>query len=141
MITPEVDLEHLDDEWLLTESAYGSGRVPDGGYHCRVDNALITRNRSGDPILSWELLVDLPSEHRGKLLYRTNGLVSGRLGWLRADLECCGIHLERLSDLRERVGDLIGLQLVIAVKTNGKYQNVYIQQLAPSDGPTDNIPF
>ena len=52
--------------------------------------------------------------------------------WLKNDLVRCGLILEKFSDLPERLGELLDIQLIVTLKTKGTNQNVYFNKRVDS---------
>ncbi len=123
--------EQAYDEQVVEDR--GFSEVPDGKYQCRVESALLDRTRmSGDPILKWQLEI-LNGEFSGRYLFRNNLFGSpDNLRFLKADLSRCGLVLGKLSELPDRLGQLLDVEIEVQKKTTTKgdkeYSNVYIQK-------------
>jgi len=113
----------------------GFDSVPDGKYQVRVDSLRVSRSQNTDlPLLKWESTIIGTGPSAGRKVFRNNLFESPQnMEWLKKDLGRCGIRLEKLSDLPNRVGELIGAILDVQVKTTTKngetYQNVYLNRL------------
>ena len=137
-----IGLTDLDDAF---ERAPGNdGEAPDGNYVVRVDHVGIRETRKGNRIMEWRLVV-LDSEYEGAELRKISVLRNDQtLTYLKRDLLTCGIQLERLSELPERLHELLGLKLEVAVKTRNGFKNVYLNRcLRPDEDALteDDLPF
>lgn len=129
-----IDLTQYEDTYREQEAQVGGFEdLPDGKYQVRVQTVELGQTRmSGDPILKWQLEV-LAGPCAGRYLFRNNLFASAdNLKYLKTDLARCGIELARLSDLPDRLEELLDLELEVEQKTNTKagktYKNVYIQK-------------
>ena len=152
-VTPE-ELSHYDDDYESAEAPEGFGNVPDGQYQIKVDRAFLKHSQNGNPMLSWELEI-LVGQYAGRKIFKNNMLMSQEnFGFLKADLDVCGVTLKKLSDLPNRLEDLIDTQLEIKKVTKGEFKNVYFQRMIetsasgmnrkPSGGgykANDDLPF
>ncbi len=126
----EIDLSQFDDDY---ESAEVEDRefepVPDGKYQVKVDRVEIARAKSsGNPMLKWTLKILAPT-HAGRLLWRNNVMASKEnIKWLKNDLHTCGLELEKLSELPERLNDLLDLTLEVTKRTRGENENIYLNR-------------
>ncbi len=126
----DVDLTHFEDDYVETEVEDREFEpVPDGKYQVNVDQVeLVRAKNSGKAMLKWTLRILAP-RCRGRLLWRNNMIASREnLKWLKTDLHTCGLDLEKLSDLYKHVGQLRGIKLEVSKRTNGEYENVYINR-------------
>jgi hypothetical protein len=149
-----VDLSHLETDFGAAEEkkAGNFDPVPDGKYVVEVDAAEVTTSKSGAPMLKWTLRI-LEGPFDNRLMWRYNHLASkSNLEWLKTDLGRAGITLAKLNDLNERAGELVGLVLNVTKKTNGQYENTYIDGIAAAtdapandsglkDDPSSALPF
>lgn len=132
----------------------GFDPVPDGTYQVRVEKAQLLRSKAGNPMLKWEMVILAPSSV-GRRLWHHNMLHTEQsLGFTKRDLAYCGIVLDRLSSLHNRLNELLDIVIEIQAvttldKKNGEdRQNIYIVrklEMAPpvSDAPPiddDGIP-
>lgn len=135
----DIDLSQFDDDYAeaeVEERKFES--VPDGKYQVNVERVELTwAQTSRNPMLKWTLRILAPN-HVGRLLWRNNVIVtSDNVKWLKQDLFTCGLQLKRLSDLKDRLEDLLDLKLEVTKRTRGEYENVYINGLVTSGGPTE----
>lgn len=139
----DIDLSQFDDDY---ESAEVEDRefepVPDGKYQTRVQSVELTRAKSsGNPMLKWTIKILAPT-HAGRLLWRNNVMASKEnIKWLKNDLHVCGIELEKLSDLPNRLEELLDLTLEITKRTRGENENIYLNRRIEIDaGDRDSEP-
>jgi hypothetical protein len=141
----DIDLSQFDDDY---ESAEVEDRefepVPDGKYQVKVDRVEIARAKSsGNPMLKWTLKILAPT-HAGRLLWRNNVMASKEnIKWLKNDLHVCGLELDKLSELPERLDALLDLTLEVTKRTRGENENIYLNrriEIDASDGDGDSEP-
>ena len=109
--------------------------VPDGKYQVKVEKVELARTQNGAPMLKWHLRV-LGPQHRGRMMFRNNVMASSEnIKFLKADLLACGLELGKLSDLPERLGELLDIALEVTRKTRGDFANVYINKRIVLDNP------
>lgn len=126
----DIDLSQFDDDY---DSAEVEDRefdtVPDGKYQVMVERVELSRAKSsGNPMLKWTLKILAPT-HAGRLLWRNNVMASKEnIKWLKNDLHTCGLELEKLSELPERLNDLLDLTLEVTKRTRGENENIYLNR-------------
>ncbi len=136
----DIDLSQFDDDY---ESAEVEDRefepVPDGKYQVKVDRVEIARAKSsGNPMLKWTLKILAPT-HAGRLLWRNNVMASKEnIKWLKNDLHVCGLEIEKLSELPERLDDLLDLTLEVTKRTRGENENIYLNRRIEIDAGDDD---
>ena len=57
------------------------------------------------------------------------------LKWLKTDLHTCGVDLDKLSDLPNRLGDLLDVTLEITKRTKGDNENIYFNRRVVVEDP------
>jgi hypothetical protein len=130
-----MNLERFDEEYAKAEAPENQGgdELPDGIYHVKVDEVELGYTKtSGDPILKWQLEVEV-GPHAGRKLFRNNLFATvSNLSYLKKDLAICGLVLTKLSDLEDRLEQLLDVELEVKQKTNRngdkEYRNVYFQK-------------
>jgi hypothetical protein len=144
-----VDLSTLDDEYAKTQAApRDQDTVPDGRFQVNVEKVELTRARtSGNTLLRWQLKI-LNGPLAGRLLFKNSVIASPEnLKFLKTDLVLCGLELEKLSELPDRLEDLLDVKLDIVKKSRGDNSNIYFNRRivladTPSaPGPDDITPF
>jgi len=133
MSSPAIDLSQFDAEYRrqLNNPDNQLGEVPDGRYHVLVENVELTNSRtSGLPMMKWKLRVVAPS-HANRLLWKNSAITDKSMPFILQDLTACQLHLDRFSDLANRLTDLIDLHLEVQKYTgpNGR-DNLTILNLA-----------
>ncbi len=145
----DLDLTQFDDDFASAEVEKRDFEdIPDGKYQVIVDKVQLTKaHTSGNPMLKWTLKI-LNGALAGRLLWRNNVIASrDNLKFLKGDLACCGLTLEKLSELPANLERLLDVKLEVTKKTKGENQNVYFNRrivLAddlPAAGPDDLTPF
>jgi hypothetical protein len=137
--------------------------LPLGSYIVTVDAVdLASVTQAGDVMLKWEFKVEA-GEFKGRKHWKNSVLNEKGIPHLKKDLGRCGISLTKLSELPDRIHELIGIHLEIKLtKGKGTYKgnpnvNTWIQQRyanlpdfagqdwgarpAPSTDDKDDIPF
>jgi len=98
-----IDLARFDEAFQrarATEGEDGQEVIPDGYYDTLVEEVRLTKTqRTGNPMLIWKLSI-LGEEFHGRTLNKMRVITEKSLQFLKEDLECCGVHLERLSICR-----------------------------------------
>ena len=132
-----VDLTQFDDDFAeapIEERQFDS--VPDGKYQVNVERVEVTRAQSsGNPMLKWMLRILAP-RCQGRVLFRHNVMATREnLKWLKNDLHVCGLDLAKVSDLPDRLGELLDVKLEVTKRTKGENENVYFNRRIVLDGP------
>lgn len=152
-----MDLSRFDEEYARAEApSNGGDEPPDGTYHVSVHSVDLGYTKtSGDPILKWQLEI-VVGPYAGRFLFRNNLFATqSNLQFLKKDLTVCGLVLGKLSELENRLEELLDIELEVkkVTKPSGDktYTNVYFQKKiagAPSkagvgSGPVDmtDLPF
>jgi hypothetical protein len=128
--TSDLDLAQFDDDFAeapVEEREFED--VPDGKYQVKVEKVELTRAQSsGNPMLKWTLKI-LGPRCAGRLLWRNSVMASKEnLKWLKTDLHTCGVDIAKLSDLPNRLGDLLDVTLEITKRTKGENENIYLNR-------------
>jgi hypothetical protein len=144
-----VDLSTLDDDYGKAQAEpREQDPVPDGRYQVNVEKVELTRARtSGNALLRWQLKI-LSGPLAGRFLFKNSVIASAdNLKFLKTDLVLCGLELEKLSDLPNRLEELLDVKLDVTRRTKGENSNIYLNRrivLAddrPAAGPDDTTPF
>ena len=136
-----IDLARFDQAFQrarATEGEDGQEAIPDGYYDTLVEEVRLTKTRTGNPMVVWKLTI-LSEEFHGRTLNKLAVVTEKSIHFLKEDLECCGVHLERLSDLSLHLDEMFGLKINVMKKTKGQWTDIYfvkVEKPAP-----DNIPF
>jgi hypothetical protein len=123
------DLTQFDgnfEEAPVEEREYDD--IPDGKYQVNVEKVELTRSQtSGNPMLKWTLKILAP-KFAGRLLWRNNVITNDSMKWLKTDLHTCGLKLEKLSDLPNRISDLLDIKLEVTKRTRGESESIYLNR-------------
>jgi hypothetical protein len=130
MSEDRVDLSHLDEEYAETEVPEQEfSPIPDGKYQVLVERAEIaTAQTSGNPMLKWTLRILGPA-FRDRLLWKNSVLLSGLLQYVKKDLQTCGVHIQKISDLPDQLEKLLDIRLEIVKKTKNESESIYFNKL------------
>jgi len=136
------DLADLDEDYTQAEAPERKDfdEVPDGKYQVKVDKVGLTISQAGNRMLQWQLRV-LAGAHANRVIFKQSMLETPEnLKYLKGDLSTCGVELTKLSELPERLGDLLDICLEINKKTTGEFSSVYLNQRIVVDGVEDTAP-
>ena len=124
----ELDLSEFDDAFSAAE-VESREPVPDAKYQVAIERMELTRARtSGQPMLRWMLRI-LNGPFANRCLFRHNMIATPEnIKWLKTDLHTCGLEITKLSDLPQRLEQLLGVKLEVTVRTKGENQNVYLNR-------------
>ena len=143
-----VDLQELDERFKGVVAPDRNSPAPDGTYQASLERFYFERakdgegNRTGAPVLVWGLRIIGPSAQGRMLWHRNQTTTDVNLGWLKADLATAGLELEKLSDLPNRLEELIGAVFEVTQKTKGEYTNTYLNsKVGIADAPSEGASF
>ncbi len=143
--TPEdgkMDLSHLNDAFQRAKFKEGDSakdEVPDGYYDTVVEEIRFGKTpRTGNPMLSWKLRI-VSEDFEGRTLSKNRVITEKSLAFLKDDLERCGLHLGRLSDLPLHIEEMSGLKINVLKKTKDQWTDVHFVKVDRQE--LDNIPF
>lgn len=154
-----IDLSVYDDEYSrasLPQPAQSQpyDDIPDGTYEADIEDVHVARTATtGNPMVLWKLRIQGP-QCQGRAVTKVRVITSKTLGFLKRDLERLNFHLERLSDLPARTGEMVDRRVRIFKRTNPerRWTEVYFLGLAGpqqgqhdeaawTTGPDDELPF
>ena len=139
--TGDIDLSQFDEDFGKAEIQDRNFEpVPDGKYQVNVEKVEITRAKSsGKPMLKWELKILAP-KYQGRLLWHYNLILSPEnISWLKTDLHICGLDLEKVSELPDRLVELLDVKIEVNKRTKGENENVYFdRKIEESDALNQN---
>jgi hypothetical protein len=137
----DLDLSRFDEAFQrakLKDSEAIQEELPDGYYETVVEEVRLTKTpRTNNPMLVWKLRVS-NEEFEGRILNKRRVITDKTLGFLKEDLERCGVHLLRLSDLPARLADMFGLKATVMKKTKEQWTDVYfvkVEREQPDQSP------
>ncbi len=124
-----VDLADLDEEYSQAEIQEDSfDTVPDGKYQVQVMKAELTLAKTTQArMLKWHLKILGPT-NVGRYLFKNSMLSPKSLTYVKTDLHRCGVDLEKMSELQNRLNELLDLILEVRKKTKDDNENVYIDK-------------
>lgn len=142
---PAIDLSQFDDDYRRHQSA-GIGpkpqALPDGRYQVLIEHLEVTESKaSGNPMMKWTFRVTGPTHFANRILWKNTVITQKTLGIIKDDLKTCGLELEQLNDLHRRAAELFDVPLEITKRTNGEYENVYLNRRLDHALPEDDTPF
>lgn len=122
-------LAKYDDQFENAEvNEIKRGPLPEGEYKVSVEAFMITKSRQGKPMFQWGFEI-IDGEYKGRTINKYNGFdTPEKLGYLKMDLLKAGLRITKLSELAEKMNDLYGKKLLVTVKQNGNYRNIYIEK-------------
>jgi hypothetical protein len=120
--SPDVDLSRFDDEYARASTQAAQqpfyDEIPDGFYDASIEEVQIGQTaNTGNPMIVWKLRIQGP-ECRGKAITKVRVITDKTVAFLKQDLERLEVHLERLSDLPDRVDEMIERPVRILKRTN-----------------------
>ena len=126
----EFDLAQFDEEFASAQvEEKDFDAIPDGKYQVNVDKVELTKSQTtGNPMLKWTLRIIAPTS-KGRFLWRNNVIASKEnIKWLKQDLFCCGLVLEKLSELPHCLERLLNVKLEVTKRTKGENENIYFNR-------------
>ena len=137
-----IDLARFDEAFQRAKLKAGEGTqdaVPDGYYDTVVEEVRLSKTpRTGNPMVIWKLRV-VSEEFHARTLTKTRIITEKTLHFLKDDLERCGVHLERLSDLSLHLEKMFGLKISVMKKTKDQWTDVYFVKVERPE--PDTTPF
>lgn len=129
-------LEEFEEAFQEAPESKDSDRVPDGKYLVAVEKVELTQAKTtGKNMLKWQLRILSPKNCANRVLFRNNMMASAEnVKWLKQDLCTCGLKLEKLTDLPNRLHELLDVQLEVTARTRGEHQNVYLNKRVTLEG-------
>ncbi|HIB01301.1 MAG TPA: DUF669 domain-containing protein [Phycisphaerales bacterium] len=139
----DMDWEGLDNSWAdanttETDTGVEYKAVPDGPYVCVVDRVEFRTSKSGNPYLSWVLIVQ-DGPHEGRWLFKRSMLANAQnMSFLKKDIAACGATLPpKLSDFDLK--SLLDVKIKITKKTKGEFENIYIDRVVEAAGSGTSV--
>ena len=138
-------LARFDDEWAKTsvsaEEMYSD--IPDGSYDAIIEGARVTETTSSArPVVIWKLRIQGP-QAVNRIVTKNRVITDNTLGYLREDLEKCGLQVTRLSELPARLGELVDRPVGLDKRTKDGRTNFYFRwgSSRTSQSGSDDVPF
>jgi hypothetical protein len=142
---PAADLARFDDEWVKTsvsaEEMYSD--IPDGSYDAVIEGARVTATTlSARPVVIWRLRIHGP-QAVNRVVTKNRVITENTLGYLREDLEKCGLQVSHLSELPARLGELVDRPVSLEKRTKDGRTNFYFrwERNRTSQNGLDDVPF
>lgn len=130
-----LNLADMDDAFSEAEVQLDDhSPVPDGTYQVSVDKVELTKSKSGNPMLKWELRI-IGGNHRKRKLFKNSVITHNSMPYFKKDLVVAGLNLSSLSELETRVEELLDIQLEVKKATKGEYTNIWINKRIEIDDP------
>jgi hypothetical protein len=124
-----VDLGQFDEDFHNAQPESPSGdfeEVPDGKYQAEIYKVeLTTSSTTHKPMLKMGLRILAP-HHVNRLLWRNSVFTPNTVQYIKADLQTCGLRLDKLSDLPKHLEQLLDVRLEVTKKSKGEYTNIYL---------------
>ncbi len=143
--TAPVDLRQFDETWTKAPAGIDDhyNDIPDGNYEAVIEEARVTVTATtGRPMVVWTLRIQGPVA-ANRTLPKTRVITDNTVSWLKEDLRKCGLDLERLSELPQRIREIEGLVLPVEKRTKDGRMNVYFRwrERRPAPPADDELPF
>jgi hypothetical protein len=130
-----IDLSGFDEEFARAETRLPAEEaaleeVPDGIYDTRVEDVTLNRTAStGNPMVIWRLRIH-GSDFDGRTLTKVRVITQKTLSFVKEDLDRLDLHLERLSDLNQRMEEMVDREIRVFKRTNPerKWAEVYFMR-------------
>jgi len=143
---PVGDLARFDDEWTKTtahsDDLYSD--IPDGTYDTVIEDAHLTETAStGRPMVTWRLRIKGP-QAINRVVTKNVVITENTLQFLKDDLQKCGLTVARLSELPDRLGELVDHPIGIEKRTKDGRSNFYFRRQSVRTGQIslgDDVPF
>lgn len=144
--TLTADLARFDDEWAKSsfsaEEPYSD--IPDGSYDAVIEDAHVSETKStARPVVIWKLRIRGPVAIN-RVVMKNRVITENTLGYLKEDLEKCGLRVSRLSELPSRLGELVACPVGLEKRTKDGRANFYFRwasNRASQSPPDDDLPF
>lgn len=122
-------LEQFDQDWQeIHVDPSGNVRLPDGNYQVAVDSTYIEESQNGRVLWKTTFKI-LTGDYQGRLIFLTHAIDDpDRLQFVKQDCYRLGFPITKLSDLPDVLEQMLDVRVEVRLKTNGEYQNCYIQK-------------
>jgi Protein of unknown function (DUF669) len=143
---PAAALARLDDEWTKTSVSSDElyADIPDGTYNAVIEEARLTETVStGRPMVVWKLRIRGP-QAANRVVTKSRVVTENTLPYLKEELEKCGLQVSRLSELPDRLRELVNHPIDVYKSTKDGRANFYFRWDSNRSGKSivsDDIPF
>lgn len=111
------ELDALSEDYLAAKVPEGGNKLPDGTWQVRVESVEIKESQNSDRLyLAWKL-VCTHGEYEGSSHVHFRTIDKDNVTWLKKELTVCGLELASLSELEDRLEEVLDVVIEIAVKT------------------------
>lgn len=120
----------LNQLWKEAKASDGGSELPDGKYHCRINDVECKESKNGNFGISWDFAV-LESNRRifkwSRLRTNENDEFLVDVGWLKKDLETLGLECESFDVLESVLNMAVDKHVLVEIVTkNGGFRHVGI---------------
>ena len=147
-------LQEYEQMWQDAPEGDTFENLPDGKYQVSIQEVRFENAKtSGRLQLAWVFQVE-SGQHKGRKVFHYRGLDKEEsVGWMKKEVARCGLKVEQITDLPDKLEELLFRIIEITLKTkknNGEeFQNCFINKLLeePAEGSyvaaneDDTIPF
>jgi hypothetical protein len=143
---PVAALSRLDDEWKKTSVSSDEmyADIPDGTYNAVIEEARLTETVStGRPMVTWKLRI-LGPQAVNRVVTKSRVVTENTLVYLKEELEKCGLQVSRLSELPDRLKELVNHPIDFQKSTKDGRVNFYFRWESNRNSKSvvsDDIPF
>jgi hypothetical protein len=130
-------LAQFEEEWAHTgaPTTHPYAEIPDGIYEALIEDAWLAESAaSGNAAVVWRLRIP-GAQPGGRVVTRGRSIAAHSLGRLRRDLEKCGLSLARITELPNRIGEIVGNRVGIAKRTRKGRACFYLRWPATQSSP------
>jgi hypothetical protein len=118
--------------------------IPDGTYNTVIEEARLTETVStGRPMVVWKLRIQGP-QAASRVVTKSRVVTENTLGYLKEELEKCGLQVSRLSELSAWLRELVNHPIDVQKSTKDGRVNFYFRWDSNRSGKSvvsDDIPF
>lgn len=135
-----VDLRTFDEEYSRAERRIPAEEsryeeVPDGVYEARVEDVHLSRVAStGNPMIIYKLRIQGP-QCEGRTLNKVRVITPKTLAFVKEDFERLNFQIDRLSELHDRMLEMVDREIRIFKKTNAEKHWTDVHFLRVRKGP------
>jgi hypothetical protein len=93
-------------------------------------------------MVTWKLRIQGP-QALNRVLTKNRVITESTLAYLKEDLDKCGLHISRLSELRARLGEMVDRPVGLDKRTKDGRANFYFRWPSNRTGTVtlDDVPF
>jgi hypothetical protein len=144
----DIDLSRFDNAVQTeTKPRPQFAEIPDGRYDVRIEDVELYKSpSSGNPVLKYTMRVLGPT-HADRMMWKRRGITEKTRDYVLDELKVCGLLLDKFSDLKLHLHDLIGVELEVTRKTRGEDVTIFFNdqlessRAAKREEEDDDLPF